>query len=566
MNDNRTSDKDALALNWEPIGNDSTSSKAGLLGPALTLLCLGFGLVSFSIDFFNNGLPVYTTWFGLILLSLGLWILRTENRQLFFAFGLSFVLLLMRTGIYWLEAFPNTTSSSLWLTLNVSMLILFVIQIAFMFSGFQTIAQRMGNEFLHNRLRRSFILFIPFYIASLFGIYLPALVYIAAPYLLCVYIYFVVIINQLIKHSRLAEYEMQPSVSKAKSFAFGMFTLFYVVITVIGNIGCLYHVNTPVPTAIIYENEPSPETVATREQLATLGMPDYVLNDLPDDEIRAFDGVYFACSEVTKSYAITERDGGKLEIFSFYGTVSLGEVRVLYYYRWIESPKHAFVDTFAVRVSLSSNFFTSDNPDLRGLSLYDKDGITYSQKLLNDNELLDTGGFAKIQFRIHASYENQRGYIAATMKVITPYTMIGSNGWATYIHQESVWNHPYFDSINQSSIRFFWSKNGEPLNKVFWMEGFMTTFEYIPYRVTIIDGGIGNSGEGGYYPYPLHGESVVTVYAGTKTGYVFKEWVVETGGILSPDIFDKYSATTSFRMLPSWIILRAVWEPVISED
>ena|GEM_PF-2111503 len=532
---------------------------------ALTLLCWGIGLSSFSINFFNDELPLYTTWIGVVVLSLGLWILRSENKQLFISFCCSIVVLLMRTALYWMGSFPVGASHNLLMVVAI-MNIPFIFQLAYMFYGLQLIARRIENEVLSKRLRRSFWLFLCFYLAALVGFFFPVLVYLAAPYLLFVFIHFVVVINQLKRHSSHVGYEMQPAVNRVKVLVFSLFIIVYGITSIVGNIGFLNYVNKPITMAMVYSNNSGDETASIRAQLAKLGMPDYVLNDLPEEEIQLFEGVYFADSMAEESYAIVERDGGKLEVYYFYGTLSRGKMRVLYYYRWLEPPKHAFVDTFAVWASPSQHIHVANKPEERGLSLYDKDGITYNQELLNSGELLDmANSTVQIQFRMHSGYENQRGYVAVSLVCQSPDYMISSNGWATYVHQESVWNRPYFNVINQWAPSFFWSKNGRPLDKAFWMEGFMTSFYYNPYSVTIIDGGVGKYGEGGYYPSHVGAgqESVVTVYAGTKTGYVFKEWIVEMGMIEGQDIFNRYSATTAFRMPPSWVVLRAVWEPVV---
>ena len=78
----------------------------------------------------------------------------------------------------------------------------------------------------------------------------------------------------------------------------------------------------------------------------------------------------------------------------------------------------------------------------------------------------------------------------------------------------------------------------------------------MPYAVTIAEGGENASGAGEYRPGEL-----VTVNAGTKSGYTFQEWLAE-GVTLSED--EKSKPEITFEMPEQAVTLTATWSAVSS--
>jgi len=260
--------------------------------------------------------------------------------------------------------------------------------------------------------------------------------------------------------------------------------ILYLLVTIGGELGFLYHVNAPNPKASQYVNTVSLETADIRQRLLNLGMPEYVLNDLPDNEARLFDGIYDASVSIMSSYQIVGSDDGKLEIILFDGFMPGGKVRTLCFYRWLELPKHTYTDLISIRRSLDY-FAIPTKLNETSLSLYDMNGKTYSQALQNEGSAMIPAQhpywatLTQIKFRLYPHYENQRGYVAIDTMVKSSQALV-FDSYPTYVHQEHVWNRPYLD-IATIPATFNTTTRANPLGPViFQNEQFLSNSNYQP--------------------------------------------------------------------------------------
>jgi uncharacterized repeat protein (TIGR02543 family) len=108
--------------------------------------------------------------------------------------------------------------------------------------------------------------------------------------------------------------------------------------------------------------------------------------------------------------------------------------------------------------------------------------------------------------------------------------------YSAYIGNNVIWTSPYTQGYNNYDISYTYGAS-------------TTTF-----TVTVIDGYGTPTGAGSY--------SVgvpVTLNAGTRNGYTFRGWTVNSGGITLPY---NAGATTAFTMPTSNVIVAVIWQPV----
>jgi len=80
-----------------------------------------------------------------------------------------------------------------------------------------------------------------------------------------------------------------------------------------------------------------------------------------------------------------------------------------------------------------------------------------------------------------SNYCNQRGYVAVDMSVDkNPDLHTLTNRFSTYVHQESLWNRPYFNALNKTSPTGYSQIRSTENARSFWSEGFYTLLEYLP--------------------------------------------------------------------------------------
>ena len=459
---------------------------------AIFFLCLGLVLVSFNINIERIELALYTTWAGGMFITLGLWMLRRDNTWLSTAFRTSLLLLVFRSVEYTMGVFPVSEAvHSFRIALIIISGISAVVMMYCLFTGLQDIAYRFGSQHLAGRLIRCFYLYVSMFVLILLNFVVPILFIPTLIYGIFVLINLPYTVSRL-KWCIPSGEQVVACKPVYKTVWLCLFA--YIAVSIGVMVGFMYSVNAPVPEAVRFVNTVSPETEEIRDRLRYFGMPEHVLDDLPDEEVRLFTGIYDAFVSRTRSRGIVDRNGGSLEIISFIGIMPEGRVRTLFYYRWLELPGGAYVDVLSFASDFRIFVMLPDSEE-RGMALFDRNGVTYRQTLLNDGALIRFGmpappnffifpiqtGFAtQIQFRLFPNYENQRGYVAASALVMRPDVQTHFGIFATYVHQERLWNRPHFNVLNHTcsigsvSISLFEG------SRAFWSESFGNNAVYRP--------------------------------------------------------------------------------------
>ncbi|MCL2615570.1 MAG: hypothetical protein FWD30_02095 [Dehalococcoidia bacterium] len=258
----------------------------------------------------------------------------------------------------------------------------------------------------------------------------------------------------------------------------------YIAVAIGGEFGFLYHVNAPNPASSEYVNTFSSDTAEIRQRMLDFGLPEYVLNDLPESEILLFSGIYDGNAEIKNSHQIVWRDDGKLEVVGFEGLLPGGKVRTLFYYRWLELPKHTFVDLIAIQKDL--RYFALPNDiNESGLALYDKDGKTYGQTLQYERGATHYAyGLVQVKFRLYPHYENQRAYVAMDTVISRLSVTLSFDSFSSYVHQEHLWNRPHLDISDIVAASIFNDIRISTTGSViFCREVFITSSPYRPMQV-----------------------------------------------------------------------------------
>ena len=465
--------------------------KLNLFNRAINLLCIGFVLIIFNINIERIELALYTTWAGSIFITLGLWMIRDENSKLNIAFRFSLLLLAVSSAMYWLGVFPDNNA-----VFGVYLLILsnimFAVHMYYLFSGLRIIALRCENEQLANRLMRCFYLYVILFVLILLCMIIHILIIPTLIYGIVVLINIPLSVSKL-KYCSPPDEEIIACKPILKTVWLCM--LFYITVSIGGMIGLLYFVNTPMPEVTRFVNIISPETDEARESLLYFGMPYHILRDLPDDEVILFNGIFDASAIRMKSQSIVDRNGGTLEINKFIGFMPHGRVRTLLHYRWISLPSSSYVDLISIANPLRHFAILPDSEE-RGMALFDRNGVTYKQTLLNEGAIIgfpqftsqffmfpaEPGFIAQIKFRLFPNYENQRGYVAVSTQLTHPEVSMFFNVWTTYVHQERWWNRPHFSALNKTSPSGYSSIRNHAGARAFWSEMFASHLTFHPIK------------------------------------------------------------------------------------
>ncbi|MEG2769890.1 MAG: carboxypeptidase regulatory-like domain-containing protein, partial [Oscillospiraceae bacterium] len=108
------------------------------------------------------------------------------------------------------------------------------------------------------------------------------------------------------------------------------------------------------------------------------------------------------------------------------------------------------------------------------------------------------------------------------------------------------------DEINKNSDGEYYTIDPSKTFMTAYVKNFSSYgIGFTAYEVTITDGGTGASGSGKYSD-----GAIVTINAGSKSGYTFDSWTVTAGGVT---LVNANSATTSFNMPATAVTVKANW-------
>lgn len=424
---------------------------------ALTLVCWGIILTSISLNFLllQYILPAV----GSVLLCLGIRSLRRGNRWLGLAFGLSVLLLVIRSAHIILLATPltewlNGGGSLIW-GLAVSPVVWFLYFA--LWRGLKQVLRKAGQPpqaRAAGSLVICYALFI--FLALLDTSGLPALI---------LTVVWVIIIWEVFKLSRCldqAGYAIEPAPVRFSNRLAILAVLLGLLAAVVL---CLFLFSRyPVDAAPTQMEHGQAEL---RTELAELGFPEEVLADLTDDEVAGLKGAW----NIDVSANQPSQDGEDLDRLSTYFVqVQLPDdcVRYFLWFSWEQAPSHWFRDGIQVTPSVHDSVINLKSP-VQGRLLWEEDGQLFQSPLegayaIPSQTWAESHVPVNVNFSLPSQGSHIRGYVSYTARLVSPTISQWYNADVYYIHQEFWFSYPwispcrYRQEVNSINSFFFPSR------------------------------------------------------------------------------------------------------------
>lgn len=211
-----------------------------------------------------------------------------------------------------------------------------------------------------------------------------------------------------------------------------------------------------------------------REELLELGFPDYVLDDLTDEDILACDGALRLTSWSTLNHITdehlypnqTQSDDYELEITGV--AVELPGERetwkFFHHFRFVEDV--TFFGTESILLwpaysigegwsALGGESYRTGAGIATGQILYDQNGVTYAAPFHN----VTSGGVNPFDVTLDFSFpnrgQNQRGYASYVCQEVNDGYIMSS--WINYVHQQGWWQYPLVTDVQSKRGYSFYS-------------------------------------------------------------------------------------------------------------
>lgn len=178
-----------------------------------------------------------------------------------------------------------------------------------------------------------------------------------------------------------------------------------------------------------------------RAKMVKKGVPEFVVNDLPDSEILNYkDLKNLNCTERDIYVRVGAKNNIPVETYCIEAETEQDDatIRALFYFRWKEQAG-GFRDSVYVS-STNDAFVSQKNNNFSYKLLYDENDKTYTYNAVN--KIKEHEDDAGIEYRV-IDKPNLRGYFAVNMR--TKYSLRGFtfNVCRIYEHQEDFINYPY---------------------------------------------------------------------------------------------------------------------------
>ena len=230
------------------------------------------------------------------------------------------------------------------------------------------------------------------------------------------------------------------------------------------------------------ETAPSAQVRETRDRLLDLGFPQYVLDDLAEEEILACSGALELVWDsrdlpVNPGRRVTERTGSATHVTTVYDVRELritgvavrlpGEQerwKIIHHFLWVADP--GFRGTESIQFWPASRLEEgwTEEGAWSGRLLYDRDGVTYTapyyrlgpetfrtQDLFFGGERVSTDVFAA--FSLPRRGENCRGYVSYEIRALNDGSIVDS--WFNYTYQNSRFQYPVRTAMEQRMLGGF---------------------------------------------------------------------------------------------------------------
>ncbi len=421
---NAMNDRDFDALLAESVSELPPDDIAEDVTPwrrAMTRILFGFALCVITFNFLclNYILPAV----GTVLLLLGFRTLRRENGWFGACYGIAvfsavdfFAGCILNSTVYKSEILPPDVRS----VINAVAVALLLVQILCFWRGLRAVRQKAG---LPPKAGAAFAFFVWYALGILAALMkLNGIIIFAV--LLISYILIIVSLCKLSKVLDEAGYTVKPAAVRVTDMCI------VIVISAVVVVGCAAGFIFGSSYDMDWQSEETAVTDKTQEikaHLVELGFPEYVLNDLTEDDIAACEGAQSVGIEV---YDGAEDIGADWDMRLTDIAVQLpgeqGKWIVIHHFEWNSNP--GFYGTEALRLRPAYQRKNDRTDDLysggnfTGRVLYDKGGKIYAspyywlgEKTYTSNFFLDAGQIKTepfAAFSMPSDGEKCRGYIA----------------------------------------------------------------------------------------------------------------------------------------------------------
>lgn len=404
-----------------------------LKNSSIILIMWAIFLCSFQLRIYN--LEIILPLIGIILLTMGVWKLRNQNKNFKIALGVSYFEILLHITsfiVLYCSNIKNKDDASLFFAIIGTIAMLTIFYNAF--NGMSKIAYNANREAISNSLKNCIWLY--------FGANLLLLVALVIPYLIIItlinYVFIIIVILCKLYTFKHINYSIKEECVNLK---FGLSLVLILAVFSVSFYSILKITNAPKVSAEIYnKNDAFVENISDiKEKMIKYGFDEEVLNDLSNTTIKKYSDII----RINKIEKIQDIDGGKLLHRIYIGTLEDNKIIFLTYYKWIKNPKHGFVDLVGTGLNNEAFIYLNDFK-VQKVALYDKSenstARTYKSKVFDADYFLSLS----MKFRVFSNYKNQRGYICfeciKANSAPFSYNIINQ-----YIHQNSLYNIPYKD-------------------------------------------------------------------------------------------------------------------------
>lgn len=402
---------------------------------------------------------------GFVLMLLGLRVLRRENKW----FRRCFAVLIVETAYIWILYILNTSlfgsmlvNSEILIVLYIFSSLLRIIVYIFLSLGLASVQKNAGKP--ANFLRTA-CLPVCYAVISAYGL-LQLSGFIIPGILLIMYILIFWGMYKTVKNLNITGYSIKTAVIKVSD---GFIAIILSLVLIFGGAcGYLFCGGYPMDWSPVNADEHA-EVETIKSQLAKLGFPEYVLNDLTPEDISACEGALQVVSDV-----IYESIGsGLLEtgeddelMLTGVGVQVPGENMswiVFHHFLWTTDPQ--FYGTESIQLWPpydSSSDIWSPAGEVTGRVLFDRGADTFAanyyslgpQIYTSDNAVFGEQTAMDIfaEFSLPKNGENCRGYVAYPVYQTISNSVLSS--WANYTHQKSWAQYPVMSATQRRITEF----------------------------------------------------------------------------------------------------------------
>ncbi|MBQ6873986.1 MAG: hypothetical protein IJO24_06815 [Clostridia bacterium] len=227
------------------------------------------------------------------------------------------------------------------------------------------------------------------------------------------------------------------------------------------------------------------QVISVKADLVKLGIPEYILNDLTDEDILACSGATDAVFEQTDR---PMNSGRKVtEVKKIYSTQYITHTvydvkelrmtniavkipgenttwRIIRHFHWVVKPKFFITEAISAFDETPNIFGFMRSSDISGRLLYNKNDTTYTAGFPVIADYKKEDAINNVNFTAGFSFpnsgDNQRGYIAYTISNVNDkYEDVMISEWLNYVHQRAVFMHPFKSAYEHEKNYNMFSSN-----------------------------------------------------------------------------------------------------------